>query len=807
MKFFFMRIVALLIIFQPIAFAEIETFSASGEYLMSDYDTPEIAEKIALDFAKQSAAEQAGIYLESYSRLIGSKLDSKLEIDEIKTVASNKIEVLKKNISRETQSNGRILLRADIQATVDTSEIDNFLKKAHDERQQAIQRYKNLQAMNAKIKKDIEEFQDKLTVLRDDVRNEELLVEQERINREFLAVKKSEEFDAILNESDDIKFAYDVTLLDEAIKIHPKLFFLYIERGSFSSVLTPNVKDISKAVILEQLYELPVDIPPSSKKEIDESMGKLQVANMLDMATSYSNSGLLAQINGNNDEAQQNFEKALKVYNEAIRRAPNSIDAYILRADFYKDCLGDFDKALADYDTAIKINPKNPESYKARATAHSEMKRFAEAVKDYEAALKIDSKNFRGLDYSKLGDAYKGTRNYSKALDSYTKAIKIDESPAYAYSNRATLYFELGQFDKAIDDCDKGIKAAEADEDEFWTMSLTHLKEKILRGKDISTKYDKSTPKDINSLMERGRAFAREWNCTLAAEYFTKVLALDPIYQDAYFERGKMYLLDQIYDAALDDCNKLIELNPEYDEGLAYNLRGCVYENLGQYEKALADFNKALDLNSNNEIVRDNRKRMLKKLNLDLSTVDALLERAEQFKKNKEYARAIEDYTKVLELEPNNQNAYFRRGGSYLDAKQYMAAVDDYNKLLVLNPNYDRAVHYNRGQAHRNLKNYDAAIADYTKYLEREPNDKEAYFNRGMTYIFAQKYEEALADYNKLLALDPDYDSAAYNNRGWAYENLGKYDEALSDYEKALELDPNNEVAKNNRQSILDKIK
>ena len=235
MKKIFTLAIALTIIFQTIGFAATKTFSTSGEYLMSDYDTPEIAEEIALNFAKQSAAEQAGMYLESYSRSVNFKM----EVDEIKTVASSKVEVLEKNISRTSQSDGRILIRADIRATVDTSALDNFLKKAHDERQRAIQRYKSLTEMNARIKKDIDEFQAKLIRVKDEVKDYDLLLEQERINREFLAIKKSEEFDELLEDDSDIRLSYDVSLLDEAIRIHPKLFYLYIERGALSSIMTP----------------------------------------------------------------------------------------------------------------------------------------------------------------------------------------------------------------------------------------------------------------------------------------------------------------------------------------------------------------------------------------------------------------------------------------------------------------------------------------------------------------------------------------------------------------------------------------
>lgn len=73
MKIFSALTIALMIIFQTVGFAATGTFSASGEYTMSDYDTPEIAELHALDYAKQNAAEQAGVYLESYSRTSAEK--------------------------------------------------------------------------------------------------------------------------------------------------------------------------------------------------------------------------------------------------------------------------------------------------------------------------------------------------------------------------------------------------------------------------------------------------------------------------------------------------------------------------------------------------------------------------------------------------------------------------------------------------------------------------------------------------------------------------------------------------------------
>lgn len=60
MKIFSILTIALLMIFQAVGFAATETFSASGEYLMSDYDTPEIAEEIAPDFRQTKRRRASG---------------------------------------------------------------------------------------------------------------------------------------------------------------------------------------------------------------------------------------------------------------------------------------------------------------------------------------------------------------------------------------------------------------------------------------------------------------------------------------------------------------------------------------------------------------------------------------------------------------------------------------------------------------------------------------------------------------------------------------------------------------------------
>ncbi|MBE8949148.1 MAG: tetratricopeptide repeat protein [Quinella sp. 3Q1] len=807
MKIFSALTIVLLIIFQAISFAATGTFSASGEYLMSDYDTPEIAEEIALDFAKQNAAEQAGVYLESYSRTENFELAD----DEIKTVANSKVEVLTKNITRQSQSNGRILLRADITASVDTSALDNFLSQEREQRQQAIQRYKELQAMNEQIKKDLDALQTKLAAIKAEVADDDLLVEQERINREFLS-----------------KQALDRMNLQKAVKIDPKNLRMYAYQSFLVKSNVEKLKAVDKSLALNPNYGL-----------------------------AYMYRGEYYQNLGEINENREMYALAVKNYNKAIElKSADEMDQlfffnegwlYLKLADSYKE-IGDYDNAVENYLHVMNLlNNKDYGTYISLATTalkslcserlktYKEPEDYAKAIEIYTRIIKLEP---TADNYDSRGEIYMKIKNYDNALKDFEQSIKLDRKAASAYGSRADLYMAQKKYDKAIADYDRAIKL------EDWASLRAYYlddKQNAIKAKEadnkIKTQLKDIAPTDKEKLRARAKAYQELEDYELAIKDYTRLTKLDASDAEAYSGRGVCYTFLKDYARALEDFNQAIRLNPtnisyyieradcysklnNYEQAIAdcdkiteldpnalntYNTRSSFYLKMGDYDKAIEEADTAYKLETDED---------LKHTRLRAKTV-AIIARADFYLKQGYYDKAVADYDTAFKITDDSDSLFknkylaFRRNALYAKTKD-IRYLDPPVRYAGFSSQKDKTEFKNalfhQGDSYRKAEEYALAVENYTVVINVDEKNERAYYWRAWCYDELGDNEKALADLNRLLALNPNYDSNAYNNRAVAYENLGDLEKALADYNKALELDPNNESAKNNRQLLLDKM-
>jgi tetratricopeptide (TPR) repeat protein len=200
---------------------------------------------------------------------------------------------------------------------------------------------------------------------------------------------------------------------------------------------------------------------------------------------------------------------------------------------------------------------------------------------------------------------------------------------------------------------------------------------------------------------------------------------------------------------------------------LIYNHRGAAYVVLGNYNQAIEDYDRAIEIRP--------------------GYVDAYNNRGSAYKGLGNYRRAIEDYNRAIEIRPGYVDAYNNRGNAYIALGNYKQAIEDYGRAIEIKPDAD--AYYNRGHAYADLGNHRQAIEDYGKAIEIKPDYADAYLNRGIACVGLGNYKQAIEDYGRAIKIKPGY-AEAYINRGNAYNGLGNYNRAIEDYGRAIEIKP-----------------
>jgi tetratricopeptide (TPR) repeat protein len=152
----------------------------------------------------------------------------------------------------------------------------------------------------------------------------------------------------------------------------------------------------------------------------------------------------------------------------------------------------------------------------------------------------------------------------------------------------------------------------------------------------------------------------------------------------------------------------------------------------------------------------------------------------------KDYQGAIADFDRAIELNPNHWAAYIGRGNARDDSGDSRGAIADYDRALKIDPN-NASAYYNRGVTQSRLGDNQAALSDFNQALKINPNYASAYNNRGIIRNSLGDKDGALADFEQAIKLNPNLPQA-YGNRGNVRERLGDKQGAIADIQKAAEL-------------------
>ena len=125
----------------------------------------------------------------------------------------------------------------------------------------------------------------------------------------------------------------------------------------------------------------------------------------------------------------------------------------------------------------------------------------------------------------------------------------------------------------------------------------------------------------------------------------------------------------------------------------------------------------------------------------------------------RQFDQAIADYNKALELNPRLAKAYNNRANYYAATGDLVAAIADYDQALDFNPSYARAW-LNRGITLRDLERYPEAIENFDIALLLGQLEGHIYAERGRTYHLWGDWNCCIADYRRALTLLPEHSTS-----------------------------------------------
>lgn len=201
----------------------------------------------------------------------------------------------------------------------------------------------------------------------------------------------------------------------------------------------------------------------------------------------------------------------------------------------------------------------------------------------------------------------------------------------------------------------------------------------------------------------------------------------------------------------LDHALRSDSLLPEHREyanklkGWAHNRLGEAYANKGYEEKALKQFEQAVDLNPDHWKARHNR--------------------AVSYALDQRFEEALKDFSATSKLNPNYANAWYNRGEVQMRTGQVEEAIESYSKAIKINPQ-DAIYYISRSRAYQQLKQEQSAIDDLTSALQSDGQYGIALVERGTIYLQQGLFEKASKDFGNAVRLDGQH-AEAYRAIAW----------------------------------------
>ena len=373
-----------------VAHAEVKTYIGTGEYLMSDGETMDIAKQGAKMHAIRDAQEKAGVFVSSLTE-VKNNIVQKDEIETF-TVGIVKVGDTKYKPVPLDDDGGYIKFIATVQVTIDTNDlnqkINEWISKKSKERSKSVNDVTSMQKQIDAQAKRIKELEQIITNSNINLDKIKINAELKKIDNETLAIQKFEEGNEFYYKQD---YKNAIKLYTEAIQLKPNYADAYNNRGIAYQF---GFKDYQKAI---EDYTKAIHIDPNdgyaynNRGLLYQNLGEhVKAIPDFDKAIRCDTNNAIVYYNrGISYHNLKNYTQAISDYNKAIQINPNFANAYNNRGVIYLLFIVDYSKAIVDFTKSIQLNLNSATSYQGRGLAYQALGENAKAQADFAKAKKL----------------------------------------------------------------------------------------------------------------------------------------------------------------------------------------------------------------------------------------------------------------------------------------------------------------------------------------------------------------------------------------------------------------------------------
>ncbi|MFH1995937.1 MAG: tetratricopeptide repeat protein [Candidatus Omnitrophota bacterium] len=379
------------------------------------------------------------------------------------------------------------------------------------------------------------------------------------------------------------------------------------------------------------------------------------------------------------------------------------------------------------------------------------------------------------------------------------------EGKAFSHYIMGVLYDNEGELDKAIEEYAKALANEKEEVSRIhMRLAIDHL---LTRNQEKAVEH-LVIAKNLDSENSKARfllalIYTSDGKFDAAQNEYEEVIQFDPDDLRALANLADLLVVQEKVAEAAYVYERLIEKG-EDSYLLHFNL-GVIYFRIGRLDDAITELKQAAAMKGD--------------------YAEAYIGLAMLYETKEDLPAAVEQYEKVLKVDPLNIKAYYSLGRIYAVMGKPSDAVHQYELLIALNPGkldpyvewaniylkqkkaveavsvLEKAVEAGivdpdlflaLGFSAAQAKQDEKALGNYWRAVELNPDDAKAHFYLGSFYERRKKKDLAIKEFREAIRLDASF-AEAYNYLGYLFVEGGEnLDEAIFLIRKALEIEPNN---------------